>query len=133
MAITTNFLKTNSSLINKGLDKQKDLKQAEQEGRTKLEGKFPKQVSNTSEVHYQVEYININGQNYAVIGYPTYRQNGQGTFDFISMTCEVKALEDGQQIAITKEGDKSVIEWYAHDNGKPKVPGGKEQPNRFWG
>lgn len=110
MAITTNFLKTNG-LLNSGVNKASDLQQAEQEGRAKLEGKFPKNVSNKTEIHYQVEYVNINGQNYAVIGYPTYKQNAQGSFDFVSMTCEVKEIPNGATGIVPSE-DKSQIEWY---------------------
>lgn len=128
MAITTNLLKgVSSGTINKA----KNTQQVLQEGKTKLEGMFPEQVKSSSEVHYQVAYINVNGQDYAVIGYPTYRQNAQGTFDFVSMDVKiVDNIEDFKKNPPSPSADKSKIEWYGasldnsgtiqkNDSGKP--------------
>lgn len=117
MAITTNFLKTNS-VAGGVVGKAKDVQQALQEGKAKLEGMFPKQVQSSSEVHYEIVYVNVNGKNYGVIGYPTYRQNAEGTFDFVSMDLElIDNPDEFKKNPPSPSADKSKIEWYGQSLG----------------
>lgn len=102
MAFAANFLRKNPTMLSAALRGVDNTKKAEEQGKTQLEGMFPQNV-NSDGISPKVAYVTVNGQRFAVVGYPTYKSNGDGTYTFQSMKCEVRAMKNEEEVKFTDE------------------------------